>query len=124
MGARTQVHIKNPIINSPFIARSRQFAFDEFGITSQIVDGRRPSSHFIPIAGAKRSKDGQLPFETEWTRDRADQVPKEIREFTKDATIGVVNTYQSRHLFHDLGNLVPKLKISIGIRNTTQGDGV
>lgn len=73
MGTRAQVHITNPIINSPFVAPSKQFAFDEYGITSEVIDGRRPSSYFIPIAGAKRSKDGQMAFETEWTRDRIEE---------------------------------------------------
>lgn len=73
MGTRDQVHIENPIINSPFDSPTKQFEFDEYGITNRIIDGRRPSSYFIPIAGAKRSKDGQMAFETEWTRDRIEE---------------------------------------------------
>lgn len=41
--------IDNPIINSPYTAPSQHFAFDRDGITDRIVDGRRPSSFFIPV---------------------------------------------------------------------------
>jgi len=73
VGAVDHVQIENPIINSPFVVPNKQFEFDEHGITSRVIDGRRPSSYFIPIAGAKRSKKGQVAFETEWTRDRIEE---------------------------------------------------
>jgi type III restriction enzyme len=46
--------IDDPIINSPFREPARHFKFDEDGITNEIVSGRRPSSHFVPIARAKK----------------------------------------------------------------------
>jgi type III restriction enzyme len=68
-----QVLIENPVINSPFAEPSKQFAFDDNGITNEVIDGRRPSSYFIPIAGAKRNKLGQQIIDTEWTKDRIEE---------------------------------------------------
>jgi type III restriction enzyme len=68
-----RVRIENPVINSPFNAPTRHFDFDENGITDRLVQGRRPSSYFIPIAGPKSSKTGQVAFDTEWTRDRIEE---------------------------------------------------
>ena len=64
-----QVVIENPILNSPFVDPSRHFRFSDEGITDEIVDGRRVSAYFIPIAPPKK-KGKQLAFDTEWTRDR------------------------------------------------------
>ncbi len=63
------MRIENPIINSAFAEPSRHFRFGEEGITSELVEQRRPSAYFVPIPQAKR-KAGQQSFETEWTRDR------------------------------------------------------
>jgi len=69
-----QVVIENPIINSPFDEPQRHFHFDDEGITNVIVDKRRESGHFVPIA-QPRKKGGtkQLVFETEWTQDRYEE---------------------------------------------------
>jgi type III restriction enzyme len=69
-----QVVIDNPILNSPFDEPRRHFKFDDEGITSEILTGRRPSSHFVPIPRAKK-KSKQLQFETEWTKDRIEPNP-------------------------------------------------
>ena len=73
MSEQGDVLIENPIINSPFREPDRQFAFDDNGITNEVISGRRRSSYFIPIAGAKKSKTGQQMFDTEWTRDRIEE---------------------------------------------------
>jgi len=65
------VVIENPIINSPFDEPQRHFRFDDEGITDQIVDGRRVSSYFVPIA-RPRMKGKQQTFE-EWTADRVEE---------------------------------------------------
>jgi type III restriction enzyme len=63
--------ITNPVINSPFHMPERHFVFSDEGITDQLANGRRPSSYFVPIPQPKKkSKDKQLVFDTEWTRDR------------------------------------------------------
>jgi type III restriction enzyme len=61
-------------MNSPFDEPRRHFKFDDEGITSEILNGRRPSSHFVPIPRAKK-KSKHLQFETEWTKDRIEPNP-------------------------------------------------
>ncbi len=68
---RPQIVIENPILNTPYDVPERHFRFDDEGITDNVVDGRRPSSYFIPIPKAKR-KGGQLVFD-EWTGDRIEE---------------------------------------------------
>ena len=68
-----QVVIENPIINSPFDEPTRHFRFTEEGITDEIVDGRRSSSYFVPIARPKKKGSKQLQIDTEWTQDRIEE---------------------------------------------------
>jgi len=63
--------IENPILNAPFEEPRRHFCFGEQGITSEVVEERRVSTYFMPIPAAK--KRSQLPFDTEWTRDRIEE---------------------------------------------------
>ena len=67
-----QVVIENPILNGPFGEPTRHFRFTDEGITNEIVDGRRVSSYFIPIAKPKEKRK-QLQFDTEWTQDRIEE---------------------------------------------------
>ena len=69
----SQVVIENPIINSPFDEPTRHFRFSDEGITDEIVDGRRTSSYFVPIASPKKKGSKQLQFDTEWTQDRIEE---------------------------------------------------
>ena len=64
-----QVVIENPVLNSPFSEPTQHFRFSEQGITDEIVEARRVSFYFVPIA-QPRKKGGQLTFDTEWTEDR------------------------------------------------------
>ncbi len=60
-----QVVIENPILNSPFQEPTRHFRFSDEGITNDIVEARRVSSYFIPIAKPKKKgKAAQLAFDT------------------------------------------------------------
>jgi type III restriction enzyme len=67
-----QVVIENPVINSPFDEPQRHFHFDDEGITDIIVDKRRESGYFVPVAQPRKKTRGakQLVFDTEWTADR------------------------------------------------------
>ncbi len=66
-----QVVIENPILNSPFLEPNRHFKFTDEGITNEVVEARRISSYFVPIAQPrKRGPDKQMVFDTEWTKDR------------------------------------------------------
>ena len=63
--------IENPILNSPYKEPNRHFRFSEDGITNEIVEQRRISSYFVPIAKPKKRKlQDQLSLSTEWTEDR------------------------------------------------------
>lgn len=70
-----QVVIENPIINSPFHEPARHFRFSDEGITDEIVDGRRKSSYFVPIARPRNKKGDprQASFKTGWTQDRIEE---------------------------------------------------
>jgi type III restriction enzyme len=69
-----QVVIENPILNSPFGEPQRHWRFTDEGITNEVVEDRRTSSYFVPIAKPrKRGKDKQLVFDTEWTQDRVEE---------------------------------------------------
>jgi len=50
----SQTVIENPVINSAFKEPTRHFKFSDEGITDEILDDRRPSSYFVPIARPKR----------------------------------------------------------------------
>src|SRR6266705_680486 len=69
----SQVVIENPIINSPFDEPTRHFRFSDEGITNEIVDGRRISSYFVPIARPRKKGKEKALFETEWTQDRIEE---------------------------------------------------
>lgn len=67
-----QVVIENPVINSPFDEPQRHFKFDDEGITDQIVQARRISAYFIPIAQPKKRGGIQQTFDG-WTADRIEE---------------------------------------------------
>jgi len=64
------VSIENPILNSPFAEPTRHFRFDEDGITSEIAEGRRRSTYFIPIAKPKTKGGAQLSLPGDWVGER------------------------------------------------------
>jgi type III restriction enzyme len=65
------VVIENPVLNSPYSEPARHFHFDDEGITSEVTDGRRPSSFFIPIPAPKKRGGGQLALPGEgWIAER------------------------------------------------------
>lgn len=69
-----QVTIENPILNSPFSEPKKHWRFTDEGITDEIVESRRSSSYFVPIARPrKRGADKQLSLDTEWTQDRIEE---------------------------------------------------
>jgi type III restriction enzyme len=70
-----EVVVEDPVINSPFAEPARHFRFDDEGITSETVPGRRVSSYFMPIPKAKKQGKGgkQLVFDSEWTGDRIEE---------------------------------------------------
>jgi len=71
--------ISNPIINSPYRAPRKHFAFDNDGITDRIVDGRRPSSYFVPVPRPRKRRTQQ---QLEFAELTADQIEK--NQFVND----------------------------------------
>ena len=64
------VVIENPVLNSPFAEPEMHFRFDEEGITDEIVEERRISTYFVPIAPPKK-KGAQTVLPADWTSERA-----------------------------------------------------
>ena len=64
------VVIENPILNSPFTEPARHFKFDEDGITSEVAEGRRRSTYFIPIPKPKVRGGAQLSLPGDWVGER------------------------------------------------------
>lgn len=64
------VVIENPILNGPYREPTRHFRFSDEGITNEVVERRRVSAYFVPIAPPKGKGPSQLQFDTEWTKDR------------------------------------------------------
>jgi len=93
----TQVVIENPVINSPYFEPHRHFKFSDEGITNEIIDGRRISSYFVPIAKPKK-KGKQLEFDTEWTQDRIEEnktvnrIRQRISLWRQGGYLGVTST--------------------------------
>jgi hypothetical protein len=96
--ATNQTVIENPVINSPFDEPKRHFQFSDEGITNEIVEGRRVSSYFIPIAAPKKKGKKQLYFDTEWTKDRIEenkfinQIRERISRWRAGGYVGVTKT--------------------------------
>lgn len=101
----SQVVIENPIINSPFDEPSRHFKFSDDGITNEIVESRRISSYFLPIAKPKKKLPKGLPSNTEWTEDRIEEsklvndIRRRVGLWRKDGYPGVTHI-TSRLLLH------------------------
>ena len=94
----SQVVIENPIINSPFDEPVRHFRFSDEGITDEIIEGRRISSYFVPIAKSKKKGNKQLQFDTEWTQDRIEEnklvnnIRGRVAKWRKGGYVGVTPT--------------------------------
>ena len=92
-----EVVIENPVINSAFAEPTRHFEFDADGITDEIVESRRLSSYFVPIAQPKK-KGKQLIFDTEWTQDRVEEnkfindVRQRVSDWRAGGRVGVTKT--------------------------------
>lgn len=94
-----QVVIDNPVINTPFEEPNRHFRFSDEGITSDIVESRRISSYFVPIAKPKKKgKTAQLTFDTEWTQDRIEenkfinQIRARVSQWRQGGYLGITRT--------------------------------
>ncbi len=96
---RRQVVIENPVLNSPYDMPKRHWRFADDGITDEKVEGRRPSSYFVPIAPPrKRGGRTQLSLDSGWTQDRVkendwiNQVRSEVHKWRLGGRLGVTPT--------------------------------
>ncbi len=100
-----QVIIENPILNSPYEEPGRHFQFTEDGITDEVVESRRTSSYFVPIAQPRKKGSRQLKFDTEWTKDRIEEnkpvndIRQRVSAWRQGGYVGVTPT-TSRLLQH------------------------
>ncbi|CAN5714102.1 DEAD/DEAH box helicase family protein [soil metagenome] len=69
--------IDDPILNSPFDVPTRQFRFDEAGITDEIAAGRRRSEYVTPIPAVKRRR-GATQAEMEFPDERTDRLEENV----------------------------------------------
>jgi type III restriction enzyme len=95
------VVIENPILNRPYEEPRRHFRFSEEGITNEIIEQRRISTYFSPIAQSrKKGKKGQvqLTFDTEWTKDRIEEnkninrIRERVSQWRKGGYVGITKT--------------------------------
>jgi type III restriction enzyme len=63
------VVIENPVLNSPYDEPRRHFRFDDAGITSEIVEGRRRSEYTVAVAGTRR-RGRQLALQGQLAQER------------------------------------------------------
>ncbi len=62
-----QVVIENPIINSPFTEPACHYRFTDEGITNKVVEERRSSAYFVPIAKPRSQKGAKQESLNIWT---------------------------------------------------------
>lgn len=73
--------IENPVINSPYHEPGQHFVFADEGITSEVAQGRRPSSYFIPIPPPKkRTPQTALPGTWVGERVRENEFTNNVRQ--------------------------------------------
>jgi hypothetical protein len=121
------VVIDNPILNSPFVEPTRHFRFSDDGITDEVVEGRRESGYFLPIA-SPRKKSGQMKFDTEWTQDRffssprINRIRERVNQWRQGGYVGVTRTtlrlleYWSAEDVSASCSSRPARKINVGLR--------
>ena len=80
-----QVVIENPVINSAFAEPQRHFRFDAEGITDEIVEARRLSAYFVPIAQPKKRASSSSDTEDQ---DRVEEQVHQRRSRTRGRLAG------------------------------------
>jgi len=91
--------IDNPIINSPFEEPKRHFAFDDNGITNEIIEGRRVSEYYVPIPKPRnRGVKQQGFFDGEWQEERRkeyetiNKIRMQVFKWRKGGYLNITNT--------------------------------
>ena len=101
--------IDNPILNSPYASPDRHYEVGQNGPTGVIKDGRRPSESWIPIAVAKKGKNGgpvqeAIDFDVAGERRERNGLINEIRrdvaKWRSDGQYGGVTPITRKLLQH------------------------
>jgi type III restriction enzyme len=80
VGVTQRGTIQNPIINTPFAEPARHFVFGaDNQPTGEVVDGRRLSEFFVPVAQPKK-KSPQMALDFGATRQMPNEIVNEIRQ--------------------------------------------
>jgi hypothetical protein len=82
-GHMSQVVIENPVINSPYVEPIRHFRFGDEGITNDLVEGRRSSSYFVPIAQPREKGVKQSFNETKCLQERIQEDKLVVAQLTQ-----------------------------------------
>lgn len=103
--------IDNPILNTPYEQPDRHYIVGPQGPTGEILDGRRPSESFIPIAATnkgKRAKDGSVQegFDFDLTRERREKnnlindIRRDVEKWRRDGQYAGVTPISRKLLQH------------------------
>jgi type III restriction enzyme len=91
---------KSPILNSPYFEPTRHFKADERGLTDEVVEGRRPSSFYIPVPRIKsrqkrldlNTSEGALGNELQKENEFINKVRVKIKQWRHGGYQGVTKT--------------------------------
>lgn len=75
--------LSNPIINGPYDPPTRHFEVGPAGPTGTVIERRRPSESFIPIAPSRKQGSGQqveIDFDITGERRERNQLINELRK--------------------------------------------
>lgn len=103
--------IDNPILNSPYEQPDRHYVINPQGPTGEIMDGRRPSESFIPIAVSKKGKRGrdgsvQEGFDFDATHERREKnslindIRRDVARWRRDGQYSGVTPISRKLLQH------------------------
>ena len=92
--------MKSPILNSPYFEPNLYFKADERGLTEEIIEGRRPSSFYIPVPRAKTKQkkmelnvsEGAFGSELQKENEFINKVRSKIKDWRKNGYQGITKT--------------------------------
>ena len=92
--------LANPVINSPYDVPSRHFEVGPAGPTGRLLDGRRPSESFIPVAPARKGRRGKDDTVQEALLLTHEQVQRNslINELRREVEIARVGQFERQLL--------------------------
>lgn len=92
--------MKSPILNSPYVEPSLHFKADKNGLTEETVEGRRPSSFYIPVPRAKtkqkqqelNTSEGAFGSELQQENEFINKVRDKVKQWRKKGYNGITKT--------------------------------